>query len=87
MAGHEPTGHLTGNRCVCPSCGQLFSNPRNFDRHLRGAGRPVCVDPASVGLVLTDGGVWQMPGPAEPRRIAARERAERAETSKRDRTP
>lgn len=70
---------LTGNRCHCRDCDQYFTTPGNFDRHLRGAGRPVCLDPASVGLVLNDIGYWQMPAPAEGRRFTARERAERAE--------
>ena len=25
--------YLTGNRCQCPSCGRLFTSPREFDRH------------------------------------------------------
>lgn len=28
---------LTGNRCECPTCGELFSRTRAFDRHRIGA--------------------------------------------------
>lgn len=69
---------LTGNRCHCRACGEYFTAVSNFDRHLRGAGRPVCLDPASVGLVLNDIGYWQMPAPENEVRFTARERAERA---------
>ncbi len=28
---------LTGNRCECPTCGELFSRTRAFDRHRIGS--------------------------------------------------
>ena len=53
---------LTGNQCHCRDCDEYFTTVRNFDRHLRGSGRPECLDPASVGLVQDDHGYWQQPG-------------------------
>lgn len=41
--------------CLCPVCHELFSTPRNFDRH-RDAGW--CLAPDSIGLRLNENGVW-----------------------------
>jgi hypothetical protein len=54
---------LTGNQCHCRSCDQYFTTVRGFDRHLRGTGRPKCVWPAEVGLVMNKHGYWQSPAP------------------------
>ena len=52
---------LTGNQCHCRSCGEYFTTVRNFDKHLKGSGRPKCVWPADVGLVTDKFGYWQSP--------------------------
>jgi len=63
---------LTGKRCGCPTCGEVFSTESNFERHRVGdyrSGR-VCVAPETVGLNLVEtatGSVWKMP----PREIYA----------------
>ena len=44
---------LTGKRCMCPTCKEVFSAVSNFDKH-RKAG--VCADPASVGLRIAERG-------------------------------
>lgn len=41
-------------------CGETFGGLSGFDAHQRG-GR--CLDPASVGLVLDEGGIWRAPAP------------------------
>jgi hypothetical protein len=46
---------LTGNRCLCRACGEMFSTVGNFDRH-RNNGK--CRAPATVGLVLV-AGTWK----------------------------
>lgn len=61
----------------CPTCNEVFSNVANFDRHMtpfpkrfinragdwqRRPNVPTCVDPSTVGLVVSDKtGVWIMP--------------------------
>ena len=63
----------THKRCVCPTCGEVFSTIANFDRHRKGdyeTGR-VCVDPASVGMEIkvgSGGSWWGMPGNFRPRK-------------------
>lgn len=60
------TAKLTGKRCGCPTCGEVFSTESNFERHRVGNyqdGR-TCVDPSSVGLNRVEtstGPVWKMP--------------------------
>lgn len=76
----ERAARLTGNQCFCPDCGEYFTTVRNFDRHLRGK-RPICLDPASVGLERDAHGYWQMPGPAEGLHFTARERAGAADVT------
>lgn len=42
---------LTDKRCRCPTCGEVFSNINNFDRHRVGEhGSKVCVYPSCVSL-------------------------------------
>lgn len=52
--------------CMCSVCGEYFSTTGNFDKHRKGThGEKVCVDPATVGLVIRERGSntrWQMPG-------------------------
>jgi len=46
----------TGNRCLCRTCGQYFSNDANFRRHrVRGW----CISPDLAGLVLDHRGIWR----------------------------
>lgn len=60
------TANLTGKRCQCTVCGEIFSTETNFEKHRKGdysKGRE-CVNPVDVGLVLGNtatGTVWQMP--------------------------
>lgn len=62
---------LKGNRCQCTGCGEYFSTESNFDRHRRfsvNEQQRVCVDPASVGLVISNragNSFWAMPGRLE----------------------
>lgn len=46
--------------CHCSSCHLTFGGVRGFDRH-RKAGS--CLDPASLGLELSDTGIWMQPAP------------------------
>jgi len=61
------TAPPTHKRCVCPSCGEVFSTIANFDRHRVGKhenGR-TCAEPESVGLEIKHGPKgtwWGMPG-------------------------
>jgi hypothetical protein len=58
---------LTGPRCQCPTCGELFASPRAFDRHRigpYGLGLRRCLDPAELrahGWAQTDAGFWLTP--------------------------
>ena len=52
------------NRCLCPSCGEVFSGESTFDRHLA-PGRhadayagPSCTPPEECGLGLHPHGYW-----------------------------
>ena len=47
----------------CPVCKEVFSSPGTFDAHRKVAGRMdnyrrICLDPATVGLVLGERDVW-----------------------------
>jgi hypothetical protein len=58
---------LTGNRCVCRGCGQLFNSIKPFDRHRIGGplGRR-CLTPVEMhgrGMSLNHKGFWR----TEPR--------------------
>jgi hypothetical protein len=46
---------LTGNRCLCRSCGLMFSTVRNFDQHRRGG---ECRHPETAGQVEV-AGIWK----------------------------
>lgn len=48
----------------CSACGTTFSAVSNFDRHRR-AGR--CLDPAALGMLLNERGMWSMAMPAAAR--------------------
>lgn len=53
------TGSLTN--CICTSCFQCFSNPRNFDSHRKWNSRKqesYCVDPSTIGQSLSDKLIW-----------------------------
>ena len=52
---------LKSPRCECTGCGNVFSVPGNFDAHRKFSSREnqnYCLEPASVGLSLSDKGVW-----------------------------
>jgi hypothetical protein len=52
-------------RCHHRLCGRDFGGVTGFDRHIRLLDGPPwveCVDPATIGMVLT-GGVWVRPSP------------------------
>jgi len=58
---------LTGNRCLCRGCGQLFNSAKPFDRHRIGGplGRR-CLTPVEMhgrGMSLNQQGFWR----TEPR--------------------
>lgn len=54
---------LTGNQCYCRDCDEYLTSVTNFDKHLKGSGRPTCRDPSEVGLVKDSYGYWKQPGP------------------------
>jgi len=66
----KTTAPPTHRRCVCATCGEVFSTIANFGRHRVGNysdGRK-CADPESVGLEIKSGpsgSWWGMPGPAQ----------------------
>lgn len=70
-------------RCKCMACGRYFSVPRNFDKHQRQDkdGRNICVDPVTVGLVLSESGYWQGPGMPDGHFAASRHAMEGAKTT------
>ena len=59
-----PTGY---SQAQCSLCRRVFSTVGNFDRHLvrhkRGneTVRITCRNPASVGLIQTEAGIWKAP--------------------------
>ena len=62
----QSTANLTGKRCQCTVCGEIFSTEANFDKHRKGdhTVKRYCVNPTEVGLVLANtasGKVWRMP--------------------------
>lgn len=59
---------LTGNRCLCRACGELFSTPGNFDKHRRNG---ECRPPASGGLVQA-AGIWKAPPARDAEGLARR---------------
>jgi len=61
------TAKLTGKRCQCGGCEEVFSTEANFNRHRKGEyGKDRhCLSPETVGLVLGEtasGTIWKMPG-------------------------
>lgn len=57
---------LTGNKCQCVVCGEVFSTVSNFDKHRKGDHDKAryCVDPEGVGLELRsskNGDYWVEP--------------------------
>jgi hypothetical protein len=57
---------LTGNKCQCVVCGEVFSTVSNFDKHRKGDHDKAryCVDPEGVGLELRrsqKGAYWVEP--------------------------
>lgn len=58
---------LTGTRCQCTVCGELFASPRAFDRHRvgpYGLGLRRCLAPTELrahGWAQTDAGFWLTP--------------------------
>ena len=58
---------LTGKKCQCVVCGEVFSTERNFDAHRRGpyeVGGRYCLDPKDAGLVprcTKNGTYWVSP--------------------------
>lgn len=67
MDTSKTDARLTGKRCGCPTCGEIFSTESNFMRHRKGdhGVNRHCVDPESVGLVIAEtatGKLWRMPG-------------------------
>ena len=64
------SARLTGKRCQCGECGEVFSTLANFDRHRKGSYRDrsrYCEHPEAVGLELkvsASGLYWAMPGRA-----------------------
>jgi hypothetical protein len=49
----------------CRRCGRVFSTENNFNKHQRTAyhtDTPVtCLDPATLGLVKSERGIWKAP--------------------------
>ena len=62
-------GKLTGNRCRCSVCGEVFSTLSGFDSHRRGkyGSERKCVLPSTVNLRIVEtytGTVWKgLPNP------------------------
>jgi len=52
----KTSAKLTGERCRCPACFEVFSTVSNFDKHRKGvyADGRYCVSPESVGLVIRE---------------------------------
>lgn len=54
---------LTGNKCQCVVCGEVFSTVSNFDKHRKGDhdGGRYCIDPKDANLTLREtqnGSYW-----------------------------
>jgi len=64
----DPMLPVGSNRCRCAGCGRYFTTVGNFDRHqkMRDDGTPECLDPSERGLILNDGGYWQLPASEIP---------------------
>lgn len=51
---------LTGNKCLCRSCGRYFGGVAGFDAHRR-AGQ--CVPPETIGMAQDAAGFWRRARP------------------------
>lgn len=48
--------------CTADDCHQTFGGVTSFDQHrIANAGRGKCKDPAKMGLIQTEKGVWSVP--------------------------
>jgi hypothetical protein len=64
----KTSAKLKGKRCQCPSCKEVFSAASGFDKHRKGehGKNRHCVDPESVGMVVSvrgDNSYWVTPLP------------------------
>lgn len=58
MSCRDGCGAVSTRQAHCGACHRTFSRVSNFDRHRVGG---ECVEPESVGLVLTNGLFRQLP--------------------------
>ena len=60
---------LTGEKSQCPECQRIFSTTSNFDKHRKGKHGidRHCVDTVTVGLLISDKGIWR--GQPRPREV------------------
>lgn len=65
----SPTPH----QAHCTVCHKTFGGIRLFDRHRKDG---VCLDPAGLGMVLTEKGVWRVPMSDEDREKMIKLRAQ-----------
>lgn len=50
---------LTGNRCLCSACSEIFNSVGAFDRHRAGkADARTCRAPRDIGMTLNAAGYW-----------------------------
>ena len=54
---------LTGDQCMCPSCGEYFNSTKAFDKHRTGEiGKKICVSPNDMivkrGMSISKKGFW-----------------------------
>ena len=54
---------LTGKRCLCNACGEVFSTESNFNKHRRGQHGVDrhCLEPSLCGLQRNPAGIWKLP--------------------------
>ena len=52
----HPAPSANSKMCLCSVCHEVFGTPNNFDRHRQDGW---CLDPAALGLRLTETGVWR----------------------------
>jgi hypothetical protein len=58
-----PLFTFSGRRCKCKWCGSEFWGLSAYNRHRKGPpGQVRCIQPASGGLVKTDGRTWTIQG-------------------------
>jgi hypothetical protein len=73
---------LRGDRCRCPSCGQLFNSTRSFDEHRTGdyAVARRCLSTVEMlarGMRQNASGFWLTRASARPYPVAARRGGDR----------